>query len=158
MSGTIEPPKIILKTIEINRYTYDIINLIPHTSAQYRIFCYTDEVEVKYVTGLLEGEQYKEWTTDDWLDRFIRQKVEELSDVEVKPEPIVPEPTPEPAPEPAPEPPAPEPAPEPPAPEPEPEPSAPEPAPEPPAPEPEPEPSAPEPEPVPSFTQPIVEV
>jgi hypothetical protein len=107
MSGTIEPPKIILKTIEINRYTYDIINLIPHTSAQYRIFCYTDEVEVKYVTGLLEGEQYKEWTTDDWLDRFIRQKVEELPDVEVKPEPPAPEP---PAQEPAaPEPPAPEP-------------------------------------------------
>ena len=97
MSGTIEPPKIILKTIEINRYTYDIINLIPHTSAQYRIFCYTDEVEVKYVTGLLEGEQYKEWTTDDWLDRFIRQKVEELPDVEVKHAP--PEPAPELAPE-----------------------------------------------------------
>jgi hypothetical protein len=102
MSGTIQPPKIILKTLVINRYTYDLINLIPHTSAQYRIFCYCDEVEVKYVTGLLEGEQYIEWTNDDWLDRFIRNIVETLPDVELKPEPIVP--TPEPVPEPIPEP------------------------------------------------------
>ena len=76
--GTIQPAKIIMKTLEINRYTYDLINLIPHTSAQYRIFCYCDEVEVKYITGLLEGEQYKEWTNDDWLDIFIREKVESL--------------------------------------------------------------------------------
>jgi hypothetical protein len=100
MSGTIQPPKIILKTIEINRYTYDLINLIPHTSAQYRIFCYCDEVEVKYVTGLLEGIQYKEWIDDDYLDRFIRNIVETLPDVELKPEPV---PTPEPVPEPVPE-------------------------------------------------------
>ena len=79
MSGTIQPPKIIIKTLEINRYTYDLINLIPHKSVQYRIFCYCGDVEVKYVTGLLEGEQYKEWTTDDWLDAFIKTKVEELN-------------------------------------------------------------------------------
>lgn len=98
MSGIIEPPKIILKTLEINRYTYDLINLIPHTSAQYRIFCYCGDIEVKYVTGLLEGIQYIEWTNDDWLDRFIRNIVDTLPDVELKPEPIVP--TPEPVPEP----------------------------------------------------------
>jgi hypothetical protein len=79
MSGTIQPPKIIIETLEINRYTYDLINLIPHTSAQYRIFCYSGDVEVKYITGLLEGEQYKEWTTDDWLDAFIKTKVEDLN-------------------------------------------------------------------------------
>ena len=79
MSGTIQPPKIIIETLEINRYTYDLINLIPHTSAQYRIFCYSGDVQVKYITGLLEGEQYKEWTTDDWLDAFIKTKVEELN-------------------------------------------------------------------------------
>ena len=98
MSGTVQPPKIILKTIEINRYTYDLINLIPHTSAQYRIFCYCGDVEVKFVTGLLEGEKYIEWTNDDWLDRFIRNIVETLPDVELRPEPIIP--TPEPVPEP----------------------------------------------------------
>ena len=79
MSGIVEPPKIVIETLEINRYTYDLINLIPHTSAQYRIFCYCGDVEVKYITGLLEGEQYKEWTTDDWLDAFIKTKVEEIS-------------------------------------------------------------------------------
>ena len=88
MSGTITPPKIIVKTLEINRYTYDLINLIPHTSAQYRIFCYCGDVEVKYITGLLEGIQYKEWIDDDWLDRFIREKVEALPDVEVNTEPV----------------------------------------------------------------------
>ncbi len=91
MSGIVEPPKIIMKTLEINRYTYDLINLIPHTSAQYRIFCYCDDVEVKYLTGLLEKEQYKEWVDDDWLDIFIRQKVESLPDVEVKPQPVQPD-------------------------------------------------------------------
>ena len=94
MSGTIEPPKIIMKTLEINRYTYDLINLIPHTSAQYRIFCYCGDVEIKYLTGLLEGIQYKEWIDDDWLDRFIREKVESLPDVEVQPQPIIPTPEP----------------------------------------------------------------
>ena len=90
MSGIVDPPKIIVQTLEINRYTYDLINLIPHTSAQYRIFCYNGDVEIKYITGLLEGEQYKEWTDDDWLDRFIRNIVETLPDVE-EPEPVQPE-------------------------------------------------------------------
>jgi hypothetical protein len=31
---------------------------------------------VKYISGLLEGEQYKEWTTDEWMDAFIKNKVE----------------------------------------------------------------------------------
>ena len=75
----LDPPVVIVETLTINRYTYDLINLIPHTSAQYRIFCYCGDVEVKYITGLLEGEQYKEWTTDDWLDAFIKTKVEELN-------------------------------------------------------------------------------
>ena len=88
MSGTITPPKIIVKTLEINRYTYDVINLIPHTSAQYRIFCYCGDVEVKYITGLLEGIQYKEWVDDDYLDRFIRNIVETLPDSEVNTEPV----------------------------------------------------------------------
>jgi len=91
MSGIVDPPKIIVQTLEINRYTYDLINLIPHTSAQYRIFCYNGDVEIKYVTGLLEGEQYKEWTDDDWLDRFIKEKVDALPDVEIKPQPVQPD-------------------------------------------------------------------
>ena len=79
MSGIIEPPKIIVKTLEINSYKYVLYNLIPHTSVQYGIDCFQDTTLVTSITGLLEGEQYKEWTTDDWLDAFIRTKVEELN-------------------------------------------------------------------------------
>jgi hypothetical protein len=103
MSGIVEPP--VLVTSKINRYTYTLSDLIPHTSVLYFINCFHDDIYVKSTHGILEGEQYKEWTTDDWLDRFIRQKVEELPDVEVKPV-LAPEPSelPEHA-EPAPEPP-----------------------------------------------------
>ena len=92
MSGTIQPPKIIVATLTINNYRYALSNFIPHTSVVYGIDCFNDTTLVKSITGILEGEQYKEWTTDDWLDRFIKQKVEELPDVQVEPivEPDVP--------------------------------------------------------------------
>ena len=97
MSGTIQPPKIIVATLTINNYRYALSNFIPHTSVVYGIDCFNDTTLVKSITGILEGEQYKEWTTDDWLDRFIKQKVEELPDVQVPiieppvvdPEPII---------------------------------------------------------------------
>ena len=60
-----------------------------HTSIQYAINCFNDNIYILTITGILEGEQYKEWTTDDWLDRFIKQKVEELPNV-VLPEPLEP--------------------------------------------------------------------
>jgi len=85
MSGTINPPKIIVATLTINNYKYALSNLIPHTSVVYGIDCFNDTTLVKSITGLLDGEQYKEWVTDDWLDMFIKQKVEELSDVQVEP-------------------------------------------------------------------------
>ena len=86
---TITPHKIIVQTLSINNYTGALGNLIPHTSVAYGIECYHDTTLVKSIQGILEGEQYKEWTTDDWLDRFIKSKVEELSDGEVKVEPKV---------------------------------------------------------------------
>ena len=106
MSGTIDPPKIIVATLTINNYRYALSNFIPHTSVVYGIDCFNDTTLVKSITGLLEGEQYKEWTTDDWLDRFIKQKVEELPDVQVPiieppvvdPEPIIESPIVEPEP------------------------------------------------------------
>jgi hypothetical protein len=88
MSGTIDPPKIIVATLTINNYRYALSNLIPHTSVVYGIDCFNDNVLVKSITGLLEGEQYKEWTTDDWLDSFIKQKVEELPDIQVESSPV----------------------------------------------------------------------
>jgi hypothetical protein len=78
MSGIVEPPKTIVQTLEINNYKYAVYNLIPHTSVQYGIDCFQDTVLVKSIVGLLDGEQYKEWTTDEWLDAFIKSKVEEL--------------------------------------------------------------------------------
>lgn len=71
--------------ILINNYNYDLINLIPHKSVQYRIFLYNDTTLVKSITGLLEGEEYQQWVNDDWLDIFIRNKVEELDVNYVKP-------------------------------------------------------------------------
>lgn len=79
MSGIVEPPKTIVQTLTINNYKYTLNNLIPHTSVKYGIDCFNDTVYVKSITGILEGTQYKEWTTDDWLDCFIKTKVEELN-------------------------------------------------------------------------------
>jgi hypothetical protein len=62
--------------IVINKYSYQLVNLIPHTSVVYNIWCFHDTTQVKYISGLLEGEQYKEWTTDEWMDAFIKNKVE----------------------------------------------------------------------------------
>jgi len=78
MSGIVEPPKTIVEPITFNNYKYVLYNLVPHTSVQYGIDCFNDNVLVKSITGILDGEQYKEWTTDDWMDAFIKSKVEEL--------------------------------------------------------------------------------
>ena len=75
----LDPPVVVVETLMINKYSYAVSNLIPHKSVQYDIYCYNNTVFVKHITGLLEGEQYKEWTTDDWLDTFIKIKVEELN-------------------------------------------------------------------------------
>jgi len=83
MSGffSLDPPNIFVETntIKINKYSYQLSNIIPHTSVMYHIFCYNDDTEVKYISKLLDGEQYKEWLTDDWMDAFIKKKVEEIN-------------------------------------------------------------------------------
>lgn len=78
MSGLIDPPKTITETLTITRYIYNLSELIPHTSVKYHIYCYNGDDFVKSFTGLLEGEQYKEWVDDDYLDAFIKSKVENL--------------------------------------------------------------------------------
>ena len=75
----LDPPVVIVETLTINKYSYDVSNLIPHTSVNYNIYCFNGTACVKHVSGIIEGEQYKEWTTDDWLDAFIKTKVEELN-------------------------------------------------------------------------------
>lgn len=66
-------------TIKINKYRYAVTDLIPHTSVRYHIYCYDGSILVKHMTGLLEGEQYIEWTNDDYLDNFIKEKVNLLT-------------------------------------------------------------------------------
>ncbi len=77
----LDPPNIYIetKTIKINKYSYQLTNIMPHTSVIYNICCYNDDEQVKYISGLLDGEQYKEWITDEWMDTFIKKKVEELN-------------------------------------------------------------------------------
>jgi hypothetical protein len=78
MSGLIDPPKTVTETFTITRYFYELNNIKLHTSVEYVIVCFNGDTLVKTISGLLEGEQYKEWTTDDWLDAFIKAKVENL--------------------------------------------------------------------------------
>jgi hypothetical protein len=78
MSGIVSPPKTVVETITITRYVYSLADVIPHTSVRYNIFCYNEDVFVKAVGGIIQGEQYKEWTTDDWMDQFIKEKVDAL--------------------------------------------------------------------------------
>ena len=78
MSGIIDPPKTFVETLTITRYEYGITDLIPHTSAQYYIVCFNGNALVKTLQGILEGDQYKEWTTDDWLDSFMKSKIQAL--------------------------------------------------------------------------------
>jgi hypothetical protein len=78
MSGTIDPPKVFTETATITRFVYELNNLVPHTSVEYVIVCFNGDTLVKTMIGLLDGEQYKEWTTDEWMDAFIKSKVENL--------------------------------------------------------------------------------
>ena len=66
-------------TLKITKYRYNVVDLIPHTSVRYHIYLYEGERIVKCISGLLEGEQYLEWKTDDYLDNFIQSVVDKLS-------------------------------------------------------------------------------
>ena len=72
---TLESEIILIETKKINKYTYLLSNLIPHTSVQYDIDCFHDNVYIKRITGTLEGQVYLDWTNDDFLDNFIKEKV-----------------------------------------------------------------------------------
>jgi hypothetical protein len=78
--NTLENEIVLLETniIKINKYIYAVTELKPHTSVRYHIYCYNDSTLVKHITGLLEGNQYLEWTNDDYLDNFIKEKVKLL--------------------------------------------------------------------------------
>jgi hypothetical protein len=74
----INPPIVNTTIVTMNKYTYEVYNLIPHTSVQYRILLYNDENLINTIYGLLDGDEYKAWTTDDYIDDFIKTKVDSL--------------------------------------------------------------------------------
>lgn len=74
----INPPIVSTTTNTINNYSYSVYNLIPHTSVQYRILLFQDNMVIKTINGLLDGDEYKAWTTDDYMDDFIKKKVDSL--------------------------------------------------------------------------------
>jgi len=78
MSGTIDPPKTFTETATITRFVYELNNLVPHTSADYVIVCFNGDTLVKTITGVLDGIHYTEWTTDDYLDAYMKAVVESL--------------------------------------------------------------------------------
>jgi len=77
----VDPPIEFIETkrIIINNYTYYLSNISSHKSVEYDIICYNNKEIVKTLAGLVDGEQYKEWVSDDWMDAFIKKKVEELN-------------------------------------------------------------------------------
>jgi hypothetical protein len=75
MDYTLESEIVLIETKKINKYKYCVSNLIPHTSIQYDISCFNDSIFVKQISGLLEGQEYLDWKTDDYLDNFIKAKV-----------------------------------------------------------------------------------
>jgi len=74
----VDPPKSIVSTITFSNYSYNLCNLIAHTSVDYTICLFDDLMCVKTILGTVNGDQYTEWTTDDWMDAFIASIVDEL--------------------------------------------------------------------------------
>jgi hypothetical protein len=75
MDYTLDAEIVFVETKKINKYKYNLSNLIPHTSVRYDIYCFDDTVFIKHISGLLEGQEYVDWTNDDFLDTFIKAKV-----------------------------------------------------------------------------------
>ena len=66
---------VLIETTKINKYKYSLLNLIPHHSVQYEIYGFNDDILIKHIRGILEGQEYLDWTNDDYLDNFIKAKL-----------------------------------------------------------------------------------
>lgn len=75
MDYTLESEIVLVETKKINNYKYNLSELKPHISVRYDIYCFDGDIFVKSITGLLEGQEYLDWTNDDFLDAFIKAKV-----------------------------------------------------------------------------------
>ena len=74
---TLDPEITFVETKKINKYSYGLTNFKPHTSVEYYIFFYYDTTLIKQISGILEGQEYLDWTNDDYLDTFIKRKISE---------------------------------------------------------------------------------
>jgi len=75
---TLESEIVLIETIKINNYKYELSNFVPHDSVQYHIYCYNDDVFIKHVTGMISGQEYLDWIDDDYLDNYIKVKVQAI--------------------------------------------------------------------------------
>jgi hypothetical protein len=71
----LEEPLVLVK--QINKYRYELMDFKPHLSVSYQILCYNlKDVFIKVLTGIIEGEEYANWSNDDkYIDDLMKQKV-----------------------------------------------------------------------------------
>jgi hypothetical protein len=73
----LDEPIVVVSTINIEKYKYELMNLKPHLEVSYQVWCYNSKDEfVKHFIGKIEGEEYSAWGNDDkYLDDLIKTKV-----------------------------------------------------------------------------------
>lgn len=73
----LDEPIVVVSTINIGKYRYELMNLIPHLEVSYQVWCYNSNDEfVKHFTGKIEGDEYSAWGSDDrYLDDLIKLKL-----------------------------------------------------------------------------------
>jgi len=62
----------------IDKYRYELMDFKPHISVSYQIYCYNSaDVFIKVLTGIIEGEEYSNWSNDDkYIDDLMKLKVQ----------------------------------------------------------------------------------
>jgi len=71
----LDEPIVLVK--QINKYKYQLTDLIPDVSISYQIWCYnSNDVFIKALSGIIEGEEYSNWGEDDnYIENIIRLRV-----------------------------------------------------------------------------------
>jgi len=71
----LDEPIVLVK--QINKYKYQLTDLIPHVSISYQIWCYnSNDVFIKALNGVIEGDEYSNWGEDDnYIENIIRLRV-----------------------------------------------------------------------------------
>jgi hypothetical protein len=62
--------------VKITGFTFEILELIPNISANFRVVIYSEQTPKNVVTIMLEGDDYKQWSNDDsYLFNYIAKKL-----------------------------------------------------------------------------------